>query len=155
MGCRKSRDRIFPGLIPLWMKPPWQACWSRLGIMKLIKHKIHFYKFHTNLHKSLEKALNVMLCYGTKVRKMRFILEMHFFLDPAAYRSFHNNSCAYTPTHIPTSHQPNVGFRLRNQAESQHQVGWPQASFCSPASLPQALKSFLGGFECLLTRRIY
>lgn len=31
---------------------------SRLGIIKLVKCKIHFYKFHTNLHKSLEKALN-------------------------------------------------------------------------------------------------
>lgn len=44
-----------------------------------------------------------MLYHGTKVRKMRFILEMHFFLDSAAYRIFLDNCCAYTPTRIPTN----------------------------------------------------
>ena len=85
---------------------------------------------------------------------MKFILEMHFFLGSVAYRSFLNNCCSYTLTHIPTSHQPNGGFTLRNQAESQHHLGWPQASFCSLVSLLLALKLFLGGFEYLM-QRIY
>lgn len=61
MGCRKSGDWILPGLIYLRKKPPHQTGWSGLGIIELVKHKIHFFNFHAYLHKSLDKALNVVL----------------------------------------------------------------------------------------------
>lgn len=85
-----------------------------------------------------------MLYYGAKLRKTRFMLEMHSVLDPAAYRNLLCSCRAYTQTHIPNQPPTQSGFWTAKSGRITAPGGMASGQFLQPSKPPAGSEVIFG-----------